>query len=268
MPYRRRYSRKGRKAPVRKYGRRSYLKPKRNFVKAVKKVISSQIENKQSVTYALNQQINYAGTVTDPAYISLVPALQQGTSNGQRVGNQVRVKKAIIRGYVNINTTSAFGTSIIPLYCKMWICRRKAQNFYDTITGTDWDEFFQVGTTSVGFQGNLADLMFFTNSDVWSTYQTKTCLLGPNINLPATTPTGTLLPSGFSSAKCDISVPFRFDVSKHLKGAMRFNDGSFRPQNKELYLVFQVVPMDGSAPATLALSPEYNYVYEFEYEDA
>jgi len=263
-----RYARKGRKAPVRKYGRKSYAKPRRGFVKAVKKIISSQIEDKVVTTYGVNQSIAYAGTATDPAYLSLVPAIAQGDSAQGRIGNQVKLKKAVIRGFVNINTVSVFGTSIIPLYCKMWICRRKGQNFYDTINNADWDNFFQAGSTVLGFQGNLLDTMLYPNNDYWTITKTKMCMLGPNTNLPATTTVGTVLTAGFPDANSRISVPFSFDVTKELGGTLKFNDNTFRPQNKELYLVFQVVPIDGSTPAALALAPEYNYVYEVKYEDA
>jgi len=265
---RRRYARKGRKAPLRKYGRKSYIKPKRNFVRAVKQIISSQIEDKLNTTYASNQAIVYAGTITDPTYISLVPAIQQGDDSATRIGNEVRIKKAVIRGFVNLNTVSAFATSIIPLYCKMWVCRRKAQNFYDTVSTNDWDNFFQAGSTALGFQGNLLDTMLSVNTEVWTLYKTKQFMLAPNTQIPATTPTGTALTSPFPTTNGRISVPFYFDVTKQMGGLLKFNDATFRPQNKELYLVFQVVPVDGSTPASLGLSAEHHYVYEVKYEDA
>jgi len=262
------------KIPRRRYNKRKSVKKTRKpkISMAVKnyvnKKISSNIEDKVQTSYGLNQTINYAGAVTDPSYLSLVPTIAQGVESDQRTGNQVRLKKAVVRGYVNINTMTAFGSSIVPLYCKMWVCRRKQENFYNTIANTDWDNFFQAGQTVLGFQGNLLDTLLYPNSDYWTVYKTKICRLGPNTNLPATTAVGTALTAGFPDANSQISVPFRFDVTKELGGFLKFNDGTFRPQNKELYLVFQVVPVDGSTPITVTLNSEYNYVYEIKYEDA
>lgn len=265
MPYkprRRRFARKGKKAAT----KRSYLQPKKNFVRAVKRIISNIAEDKVVTTYGLNNQIAYAGSITDPTYISLLPAIVQGVEADQRTGNQCRLKSSIIRGYVNLNSLSAFSTSCVPLYCKMWVCRRKAQNFYDTINSADWDNFFQAGQTVLGLQGNMLDTLLYPNNDYWTVTKTKTFILAPNSNLPATTAVGTAL-TQYPTSQGAISVPFKFDVTKELGGTLKFNDNTFRPQNKELYLVFQVVPMDGSTPATLGLSAEFQYVLEHKFED-
>lgn len=233
----------------------------------VKRVIHAQIEKKQITNYSANQPIAFAGSVTLPSYITLHPAINQSPTVNGRTGNKVNVTSGMVRGFVNLNSTSAFSSSITPINVKMWLCRRRGENATNTLTAADFSNFFQAGSTSLGFQSNVMDMLFKPNNDVWQVFATKTCILSPLTNLPATTAVGTALPVILPTGQGKVQVPFYFNIGKHL-GKLIFNDSNNQPQNTELYLVFQAVNIDGTAPASLTLQPEFNMVSECLYEDA
>ena len=258
---RRRYGRKA--APKRRYAKKSSKKGS-SFAARVKKIIHRQLENKVVTGYAVNQSIAYAGSITDPTRIILTPAILQGFGVSNRIGNQVRVMRAVARGFVNLKPYNATSnTTQCPIYVKMWLCRRVDTNL--TISSapvtTDYANFFQQGNSVLPFQSNMLDMLLYTNKDYWTVFKTKTIQLGTLTNPSASN--STLL-----AGNSNVSVPFYFDLTKHL-GLLKFNDNnaSYLPTNKELFLVMQCCPADGSTLGALDAC-EFHYTVQYEYEDA
>ena len=251
-------------APKRKYAKRVYKKS--SFVKRVKRIIHSQLENKVLSGYAANQSIVNAGSITDPTRIILTPAITQGSGSNQRIGNSVRVVKAIARGYVNLKPYNATNNSqTSPLYVKMWLCRRQTTNLTisSAPTTTDYAQFFQTGNSAVPFQSNMLDMTLFTNKDYWNVFATKTiqlCNTGYGSQASA---------SNIAPGSSNVSAPFYFDLTKHL-GLCKYNDNnaSYLPTNKELFLVFQAVLADGSISGGILDAAEFHYAVEYQFEDA
>ena len=247
-------------APKRKYAKRIYKKS--TFASRVKKIVHRMAENKVLSGYGANQFIAWAGSLTNPTALKLVPAVRQGAGANQRVGNQIRILKAHVRGFVNLKPYSSTQNPYdYPLYVKMWVCRRQTTNV--TITGVnpttyDWSQFFQSGNSAVGFQSNMLDMMLYHNKDYWNVFNTKT------IQLSTSFATGSVVTNPGSGR---VSAPFYFDLTKAL-GNLKFNDDNadYVPTNKELMLVFQCVKADGSTPALLDAT-EYHFAYEYQFED-
>ena len=255
-----------RKAPARKYPKRVYKKRSTSFVKRVKRIIHSQLENKVLSGYAANQSIVNAGSITDPTRIILTPAITQGAGANQRTGNAVRVVKAHARGYVNLKPYNATNNSqSSPLYVKMWLCRRQTTNLTisSAPTTTDYAQFFQTGNSAVPFQSNMLDMTLFVNKDYWNVLATKTiqlCNVGYGSQASA---------SNIAPGSSNVSAPFYFNLTKHL-GLCKYNDNnaSYLPTNKELFLVFQAVLADGSISGGILDACEFHYAVQYEYEDA
>jgi len=266
MYKKRSYARKT-KAPYKKRAYKRKPRGKRtSLVKTIKRVIHSQIENKIVSSYNTNVILTYANTTgvsATPSFINLNPNISQGITSSQRIGNQIRVMSAKINGYVNLLLTSpTVNPSTSPVYVKMWLCRRKQTNqgVSGTPSATDFNNFFQSGATSLGFQGSMLDMVFRNNNEIWSILQTKTVQL-----VTALSQTGVNLINGMSG-RC--SVPFNFQFGKHL-GLIRYNDNSTPPYSKELYLVFQTVWADGtSSNITAYQMAEIHFNVEWSFEDA
>lgn len=255
---RRKYARKPSCKPRKSARKLSYYKGNKKLVRTIKRVVHDIAENKVQSDYAVNRTIVTANA-TNPTYLNVTLSPSQGTTVQQRTGNIVRVVKASVRGFVNVLPYNAL-TNPLPssIWVKMWLCRRKNFNANNLPNATDFSNFFQSGSTSLGFQGNMLDITLRNNTEYWTILGTKTVQL-TNFFCNGTTGTSALGQSGPNS------VPFSFDLTKHL-GMCRFNDTTTFPQNKELYVVFQSVNADGSTSAVN--SAEYHFSTEWQYEDA
>lgn len=261
-----RYPRKNaKKAPRKRYARRKAATTRKtvspSLKKYIKRTIHRNMENKFLTTYAANQGLTIGGSAQVPYFISLPPCPTQSVNVQGRVGNEITVVKSQIRGYVNILPYNATTNPLLsPFYVKMWVCSRKKTN--QLITGqpviADFNNFFQAGATSLGFQSNILDTLFYNNKDYWNIYATKTLRLEFQSSIAGTN--AVLSPSGYTTQH------FSFNLEKHL-GRLKFNDSSVQPVNKELYLVFQTVSADGTS-TTLGPTCEMHYVMEHQYEDA
>lgn len=256
---------KGRKP--RKYGRKASKKSTRTVSKSVKtyvkRQISRNIENKSVCSYQTNLILNYAGSLTTPTFLNLVPAITQDASAQGRIGNQVNVKSAWIRGYINVLPYDAItNPGLAPTSVRMWVCRRKQTN--RLISGapslTDFSNFFQVGSTTLGFQSNMLDMVLGNNSDYWTVLADRKIQLQNNY-YQAGTASKIANPSGRAS------TPFQFHFGKHL-GKLLFNDNNSLASNKELHLVFQTVQADGTYYGTPLYMAEVHYAIEWKFEDA
>jgi len=91
----------------------------------VKRTISANIENKVHVDYAINQTITTASGGSAITHRALLPQLINGTGAGQRVGNNVHVKSAVIRGSVNLLQYNATTNPVpAPAYVMELIVRQ------------------------------------------------------------------------------------------------------------------------------------------------
>lgn len=264
MAYKRKTaSRKGTRRPRSYAPRRARgFGKKTSFAQRVQRIISKNIENKNHQSYATNVAMNYASAGgLLPLTISLVPGLNQSVTQGGRLGNEIMIKKGTIKGYINMLPYNATTNPCqCPVYVKMWLCRRKTGSL--GITGppvsSDFNQFFAVGASAVGFQTSPLDLVFSINKDYWSVFASKTIQLQ---NFSSALPSSAII--GQSSK---VSLPFSFNFAKHL-GKLYYNDSvSSQPTNKELYLVFQNILSDGTS--TAISSTEVHYNIEWTYEDA
>lgn len=243
--------------------RRVVRKPKITLAikKYVKKTLSANLENKIYFRYGANQTISNASS-GNIYYINLVPELFQGVNVDQRIGNNVKVVKANITGYVNILPYNATTNPTSPcVMIKLWLCSYKSRhNTNFTTLYNERTDFFDIGNTNIGFQGNMLDTILTCNKQSWTWHKTQQFKLGAS-NATTAGPVGT---SGYYD-NSPMTHKFSFDFAKHL-GVVKFNENSAQSSNKNLFLVFQCVYADGSMLA--AQASEFHSMLRIEYEDA
>jgi len=255
-----------------RYGKRKAIRTRRPYkrvprkrsggrkaiTKIVKSIISRQAENKVWADYGVNQSIVCA-TGTAPASRNICPLLAYGTGVSARIGNEVRVKSAYIRGHVNIlpYDAGAQTVNILPLYVKLWIVSAKQINTQNITATNIATNFFEAGAGSTGFQGNMLDMEFSPNKDAWTVYSTKTFKIGAGATSSNVNATSYFDNSPFS-------VPFYFSFGKHLK-TLKYDEAITSATNRNLFMILQCVPANGNTGAfNLA---EYHYSTRVEYED-
>lgn len=240
------------------YGKSS----KRGLTALIKKTVESLSERKFILSSDINLSISQtAGSA--PTTVNLCPRLAQGTSQNQRVGNEVRIASAIMRGHVGIlpynATTNPIGA---PALVKIWICRYKSANTNSILQTNADSAFFDNGATSIGFQATIGDMTYFPNMESWEILETKSFKLGAaSTSVPF--PTGTNLMFDNSPS----IVPFSFDYAKHLKGPLRYEDNTTTVcTNKNLFFIVEAVYSQGNATSGLTIA-ELAYNSRVEYYD-
>lgn len=259
MPYKKSYRR-----PRRKISRRKVMRKKtvsKSIKRYVKRAIASQAENKYTVSRLTNQGIACTAAST-PTAISLLPSLAVGASRSTRLSNQITIKNAYIRGYVNLLPHSAGNPVACPVAVKMWLMSSAQYNEIGAFSGTAAaSAFFKGDTAPVSMSASVLDLISDVETENFRVYAQKTIYLGctsATNNFPSTS-VGALDNSKFSA-------PFYFNWRKHFK-TLKYNDTSSAsiPTNRNLWLVFQSVPLDGST--STASCAEFHSVTTTIFED-
>jgi len=255
---RKRYGRK-KAAPRRKYAaKKRVYKKKTNLVKTIKQTISRMAENKIWTNYGANQTLRTA--VADvPFQLGLLPTLSQGTTVQQRVGNQARIVKSYLHYRVNLLPYNATNNPIPLMYLKIWIVSLKTKSqTQGSPTTSDYNDFFQSGSTSFAFRGDVLDTLFDVNNDMFTVHTTRFHTLG---TISSTALTSLNVYSGANSPCAEGKIY----LEKYVKN-IKYNDGDTDVSNKSLWMVAQPVRADGTT-GTSELTCEMHYTHNVQFED-
>lgn len=253
-------------APTMKRRSKQYAKIKSKGSAALKSIIKRTVlglsEKKIILAGGGNVALGSVGG-TSPNYLNLCPDIAQGTAQNQRVGNSVRVTGALIRGHFCVlpynATTNPLGA---PALIKVWICRYKKSNTA-LLTGTDASTgFFDVGSAVTGFSGAMLDMEYYPNEDSWDILETKIFRVG-SASQSVSMPVG----SNVLFDNSPSTVPFEFNIGKHLRGQCLYNDNTSNVvTNKSLFFVVQPVYAAGNSTTGYSIA-EMSYATKWEFID-
>lgn len=259
---------KARTSKGRTYRKKRVAKPKASVSdtvkKYVKRVVATNIEDKVNIQYA-NAVSVYCASPTLFFSQYLLPQLSQGLGSGNRIGNEVKITKGIIKGHIFLKPYNLVTNVSMPIMVKMWLVSLNQRNYNTSPLGTaDLASFFMITNGSTSFQGNLLDMSFPVNPEVFKVYATKQFLLGAP-STGADYPTST---SGIRATSAQTITPFYFDFGKHCKSKLKFDDtyNSNLCLNKNMHLIITAVSANGDSSASIPCSA--TYVIESHYEDA
>lgn len=261
-----------RRKPVRKYRKRRAVakrtKTSRTFANKVKKIVHRMAENKTITQDAANDSITPCDGVTAvPYFLNLLPPITIGSSSGERIGNQIRIVKNHIVGFINmLPYNSATNKLSCPIIVKMWVVSWKyATGQFAQPALVDFTTFFQRGSATAGFIGNPLDMVRDVNTDVWTVHKTKTFELSSG---PAFQSALNYSPVSYQNPSGVFSHKYSFNLGKYAK-LLKYNDNIVpnRPTNKNLYLVIQTVRADGASVAAGDVYCENHFQSTIYYED-
>lgn len=220
--------------------------------KYVNRTIHKNIEDQTKSIVYLNNAIGVAGYAQ-----SLIPNLSQGGSDVEkRRGNSINLRGGYIKGYVNLLPYDAFTNPQSTVHVRMMLVSMKKENS-STFDSTN---LFQFGNTSLDIQGNIGDMLYQINKDVYTVYEQKTFTLGATSLTNSVSTVSPNIMSNFQS-----SIPFYFNWGKHFK-LLKYNDGTSVCTNRNLHLVVLAAYADGSGSA---ITPcEIHLLNQFNWEDA
>jgi len=271
--------RKGKYTPRRKVYNK---KPKVSFAQKVNQIIARNVENKHT------ESKNFTGRVCTLVGSSLEWfmmnnwdtyqfTIPQGVTENQRVGNQIKLKRWIIKG--QIHPDSIFMTSLTTLmpntncgYIDIYFGRLTNNEEVNNLL----PNFLDNGSTSVAPTGAQNQIFKPVNKDAYKIYYHRRFKMSPSITSTTTggTSGGSLVPNNdFSLVKT-----FGFDVCKYIckNAILKFDDANTTPQSgiiRQLAMWATWTPAIGDMVIT-APPPQTRHYYQLsvcsyaEYEDA
>lgn len=226
-------------------------------VKKLKQVVNQmkpEVKYVANITLADNVQVagtglKYDGVLNTNGWVNavgsnpLIPALVQGVSENQRVGNYITPKKLIVKYSLYANPSTESGSTpnnnpyiTLPFYARVIIYRHR----YAT------DDFSQngildLGATNGDISGNLEGLYEPYNRDEYTIVHSKTYLMQPQRH--QLTGSGSFTGQNQDQRartvvikRCKVPLPKR----------MRYNDGSSVPSGEGYFIAVCCVNSDGS----------------------
>lgn len=245
----------------------------------VQRAIAKNVETKSMIPYVVqNYPISPYGIAPNGPHqlttfdlLTPLDGLIQGTNNGQRLGDIIRIKKMSVRGYVNLDSTKANDDLYLknPMYVKIVVGRRKdtvadPNTFSIPGVSTGFNNLFINGPTAAAPQNQPTDMYRMFNRDVYKILATRYFKIGNAA--PSNDPsTSAQYNNDFSFAR-----HFNIDLSKFIK-TVRYNPGTTTiSSNNGIYMWFLVCFANGAYPngVNANLPLECHFDVNAIYEDA
>ncbi len=246
MPYAKKYN-------VKRKTKRSYTKKSGlTFDQKVKKIVQGEAEKKSSggnpigYTFSANNSINPVPVSLITSGSGGVGAIALGISDGQRVGNKMKVTKATLK---LLATSSGIQ---YPAILQVMIGTVKGDKLTAPTT-SQLDEIYQDGLSAQGFDPTRLSLMRNVNRDLFNIHRSFQIKVGP---------------ADASTVTSNNDFPFMVRKSVNLTpllGQWSFNDTDDFPSNKGLYIwCHWVAANTGTSNSS---PPELEYYTVIEYTD-
>lgn len=251
--------------------RKASKRPRRTttstFKKKVQRIIDRQVEKKRYVITGANISAVTASGGGTPTALNLMPTLALGTNQEARVGEQVKIVKARVKGFINIAPYAPVSNpGPTPIKIKMWVVSSKLTNVITLGSTNVGTGFFEVGSDTTGFTGNMLDMMLPVNKQAWVVHHEKVFNLGATY----ASATGPVTTAGYYD-NSRMSLPFSFEYGSKFKKPLNFSDDSSSlngnyPYDRNCWLFIQPVYADGQASSGYAMA-EYHYLVDIDYTD-
>lgn len=241
---------------------------------AAKKAISANEEVKRH-TYVGSNYISNAGASIVNVYTlgyGLWPispytgylGIGQGTGDGQRVGNKIKVKSAKLRIKMDPSAYNAtYNPTPTPCIVIMWIFRMKQNNTLANVQSLINNSFKDLNSGSQGLNGTESDLILPENNSDMQLLHRKIFKIGHANNNGTGAAAGEQYKSN-NDFKC--VEYFEKDITKYLYGTYTFNDTNQTPDTQPVtWCLFEAISATGAytdlgeRPGQLHICAELNY---------
>lgn len=188
--------------------------------------------------------------------------IQQGSGNGQRVGNRFRVKKFMFKGTLTPNNYDAtVNPTPKPMQVRMWFFYQRDA---PTTIPTPMTDFFDSNNTSVGMNGDLTDLWTPVNSDKYRLLGIRQFKLGSSTYGQGAAIVGSINSNNDFKLNCNFSV----NVAKMLPKVVRYIDNNVDASSRGCFVMIEPVWADGTVAPNTTLMCRMDYMLDCQYVDA
>lgn len=244
-------------------------------IQKVKAIVQTEmkkdIEDKEAYS-ASNATFFNSGIDSSADMIRVFPNISKGTSENNRIGNEIMGKSLHIKGFVRLLPQPTSGSVNVGKWSNvgvrlMILSLKPAQNYDSAILNAGLlNNLLKKGGTTVAFTGAISDLFADINSDVFTKHYNKVYFMNQSYILQ---------PSGAgnqSAVAVDVSKCVKFfNIKLDVKKKLKYDDGtssSQLPTNYGPFLVCGYSYMDGSSPDVLNTQVQVSWDVIFKYEDA
>jgi len=163
--------------------------------------------------------------------------ITQGTGEGNRIGNRIKVSSLTARISLNVGTTSLLNNA----YFRVLILRKKIG--VDTTNGT-YSTLFQNGNSAQAPTGTTIDMMRPINTDYFTVYHSRMVLMGSSDAVTSANP----------GNNTSIAKMMTFKLPNP---TVVYNDGIIFPSNVGYYMTFVPCLANGFAITAGAVAPYF-----------
>jgi len=275
----RRYRRKARGAGKRRNARRSGLATV-PFVLRKFAALERTRETKCIQDYESGAPISsygggaYGGAANTLTVVPLNPnsltlAIAQGSGQANRIGNKIETVKATLKLMFYPAAEGTDNQSPRPQVIKIWGLWYKKGD-YSGAPPPAMPNFFQSGNTSIDPQGNLQDDFLTVNKDSYHVAFTRTFKVGNAVIYDGGATGGGALNQNqkYTNNDFKLNAKCTIDYTKHLFKTQTFNDSSFDPSNRQLYLVVESISCDNIDNGANNYPMKMAYEIDYRFKDA
>jgi len=240
--------------------------------KLVRREIARNVENKDTSKFNLSVPIrsvahgSFASQVFQLNPSAAAMNINQGTGQGGRVGNVIKLKKLTLKGTIVPQPYSAGSNPTPqPVQVKVWIFYDKLATPHALLNPYAAGDFFQYGGSVANFQNDLADTWLPVNEDRYKVFATRTMKVG----VANSNGTGASADSQFwTNNDFKLNSNFSFNLLPYAIKTQKYNDNTADPSCRGLYVMFVPSYAGGGPVDNAATVANVAYVINCEYEDA
>lgn len=272
MAFRRKTYRK--KSTRRVAKRKSYSKKRTSPMKRmVKREIARTVETKHRNTYVQDRLLYPTNSAANFDTYNVIPMgftaggldVVQGTGQGSRVGNRIKVKRIVWKGTMVAQPYDVTTNPVpFPMQVRIVFLTDRDINGYPTpATGAN---IFDLNNGVYPFQNDLVDQWAPFNNDRYQIWGQKRFKLGYQSSLLNGSGTsGTL---NYANNDFKLNTNFSIDITKWTVKNQIFQDNSSEGKCRQVYAAIIISAATGGAIPSSGIPAKLSYSLECDYEDA
>lgn len=243
----------------------------RIFEKKVLKVIHKQAETKEAYTTPSAGSLTFfnSGISSTADMLQVLPNIQTSVLDNGRVGDQIRLQKFNIKGYLklDINTSGSSNSDLTAVYCRLFVLSLKQKpNYTDaTSSSTPLSVLLKKGGTTTNFSGQLSDMMAPVNTDVFTVHADRKFYLNQSMLQNFNNTLNAIVPIDMKNTVKFFNIPVRCK-NKLLKYDNGTSSGLL-PTNYGPFLCLGYCFLNGASADVVSTRVGLHYISTVTYED-
>lgn len=246
----RRIGRKRRKTVrVRLAKRRRVIRTSRSLLRVAKPELK-KLTAESSYT-GFNPQISAGGDI-----LNVLPQIPQGTNDGQRIGNKIKVQRIEIRGVITMTFPNT-STTYSKLGIRHMVLRKRAIGNWINVAAGDLSTLVERGAGPSYYLGFIQDQLSEINK--------RSYAVGMDRKYNVTTPTVLTSTGTLDAPNQTVTKRFRITLGKGM--TLKYETGNSNPENWPWFMCLGWCKWDGTIPSSLDTNINMQYQTTIYYYD-